>query len=110
MNEQNLIPKTSLSREEAKRLGRIGGIKSAQVRAERKTFKEALKIALSVGEIQDEIIGAVLNKARKGDTRAFEVVRDTIGEKPKDEVDLKVEGKISEAVQEKINNILDECK
>jgi len=110
MNEQNLIPNTSLSREEAKRLGQMGGKKSAQARAERKTFKEALKLALSMGDVQDKIIGAVLNKAFKGDTKAFEVIRDTIGEKPKEEVEMKVEGKLSEGVKEKIEKIIEECR
>ena len=31
---------------------------------------------------------AMIEKAMKGDTKAFEVIRDSIGEKPKDKLEL----------------------
>lgn len=48
-NEQNLIPFTSeQNREEAKKNGRKGGIKSGQVRRQRKAMKEQAELLLSL--------------------------------------------------------------
>ena len=89
-NEQNLKPykKGELSSEEAKKRGRAGGKKSVEVRRERKKFREDLIAALETGNTQKNIIGALLIKAAQGDTKAFEVIRDTIGEKPVDNVNM----------------------
>lgn len=38
--------------------------------------------------MQDAIIAALIKKAANGDTRAFEMIRDTIGEKPVDVVNV----------------------
>lgn len=68
------------------------GEKSAEKRAERKTLREGLLLLLSeelkkdgqpTGKItQDAIIAGLVKRAVAGDTRAFEIIRDTIGEKP----------------------------
>lgn len=42
-NEQNLKPIETLSNEEAKKRGKIGGIRSGEVRREKATFKNAIK-------------------------------------------------------------------
>lgn len=48
-NEKNLIPFTSdQSREEAKKNGRKGGIKSGEVRRQRKAMKEQMDLLLSL--------------------------------------------------------------
>lgn len=48
-NEKNLIPFTSdQSREEAKKNGRKGGIKSGEVRRQRKAMKEQMELLLSL--------------------------------------------------------------
>ncbi len=48
-NEENLIPFTSdQSREEAKKNGRKGGIKSGEVRRQRKAMKEQMELLLSL--------------------------------------------------------------
>jgi len=48
-NEQNLIPFTSdQNREEAKKNGRKGGIKSGEVRRQRKAMKEQMELLLSL--------------------------------------------------------------
>ena len=48
-NEENLIPFTSdQSREEAKKNGRKGGIKSGEVRRQRKAMKEQMDLLLSL--------------------------------------------------------------
>lgn len=93
-NEQNLkkIRKGDLSKEELKKRQRNGGLKSVEVRAERKKLRELLEIALMMtdeetGEKNNTVItAALINKAKSGDTKAYEVIRDTIGEKPVDKV------------------------
>lgn len=95
-NEQNLIPYTSnQNRDEAKKNGRKGGKKSGETRRRRKTLREDLLALLKTvretpeGEektLQDGILTALIMKALSGDVKAFEVIRDTIGEKPVDKV------------------------
>ena len=93
-NEQNL---RTLSPKEAREQGRKGGKASAAKRAERKTFREGLLLLLNeplkdkAGNVtdktsQDAIIAALVKRAANGDTRAFEMIRDTIGEKPVQDV------------------------
>lgn len=76
---------------------RKGGKASAAKRAERKTFREGLllllneplkdKLGVETGKTtQDAIIAALVKRAASGDTRAFEMIRDTIGEKPVQDV------------------------
>lgn len=92
-NEQNLKPKDSnQDREEAKRNGIKGGIASGIARRKRKSMREALekllldKVKTTKGEMetQDALLLALIAKGIKGDVRAIEVIRDTIGEKPSD--------------------------
>lgn len=96
-NEQNL---RTLSPKEAREQGRKGGKASAAKRAERKTFREGLLLLLNEplkdksGQTtdkttQDAIIAGLVKRAINGDTRAFEMIRDTIGEKPVQDVTIK---------------------
>lgn len=101
-NEQNL--KTP-SASEARERGKKGGIASGKARREKKLFKETLENLLTMSlksgkdvavedvqhfaaikgkniSVQDAILIAQVQKAMKGDTRAAEYVRDTIGENP----------------------------
>lgn len=93
-NEQNLRAPTTA---EARERGRKGGKASAAKRAERKTFREGLLLLLNeplkdkTGQTtdkttQDAIIAGLVKRAINGDTRAFEMIRDTIGEKPIEKV------------------------
>ena len=83
-NEKNLKPVRTES--EAREKGRKGGIASGEARRKRKTLKEELLLMLSEGETQQSVTLALIEKAMSGDTKAFEVIRDTIGEKPVDKV------------------------
>lgn len=83
-NEQNLKPVSS--KKEARERGRKGGLASVESRRKRKTLKEELLLMLSEGETQQSVTLALIEKAMGGDTKAFEVIRDTIGEKPIDKV------------------------
>ena len=88
-NEQNLKPVSS--KKEARERGRKGGLASGEARRKRKTLKEELLLMLSDGDIQEKISIALINEAINGNnagsvTKAFEVIRDTIGERPIDKV------------------------
>lgn len=79
--------------------GRLGGIASGESKRRMKTFREELMAILetqtknSKGEsitVQQNINAALALKAAKGDVRAYEVIRDTLGQKPKDEKEVVV--------------------
>ena len=82
--KENLRPVSS--KEEARERGRKGGLASGEARRKRKTLKEELLLMLADGETQQSVTLALIEKAMSGDTKAFEVIRDTIGEKPVDKV------------------------
>lgn len=97
-NEQNLRPirKGQLSKEEAKKRGKNGGKKSAQVRRERKMLRqvaeEKLTEIMSNGKtMQDNLIQKAaklaFEDAKLSDVIKFlEFMRDTAGQKPVDKV------------------------
>lgn len=95
-NEQNLRPSEyQLSQEEAKR----GGIASGEARRRKRDIRLALEALLekditdkkgNVMTTTEAIALKQIEKALKGDTKAFEVVRDTVGQKPTDRIDLTV--------------------
>ena len=87
-NEQNLLPGGShkFTLEEASR----GGRKSAEVRRENKLIKD--RILERMGESDwDTMIDNLIARASE-DTKSFEVLRDTIGQKPKDSVEVQGNG------------------
>ena len=90
-NEQNLKPINS------EKMAREYQKKSVESRnkntAERKDLRKAIEILLEKTVSKDkegnEISGAqAIEKALKGDTKAFEVIRDTAGQKPIDKVEM----------------------
>ena len=82
----NLKPFTSeQSREKAKINGQKGGIASGKAKREKKYFKE--EIERQLGASLEEVISALLKKAKQGDVQASQFLRDTIGEKPSDKVE-----------------------
>ena len=93
-NEQNLRPSEyKLSQEEAKK----GGIASGEARRRKKDIRLALEALLekdykgSNGNMMSGAEAIALKqfeKALKGDTRAFEMVRDSAGQKPVDKIAL----------------------
>ena len=97
------------STEEAKERGRKGGIASGKARREKRLMRDTLDILLAMPlkngkfadvdgiknfaalkgkniNVQEAIMIAQVQKAMKGDTKAAEYVRDTIGQKPVDNV------------------------
>jgi hypothetical protein len=88
LNKQNLKVPTS---EEARINGRKGGIASGKARKERKTLKEELLLLLSNGDTQEKISLSLIQEAINGNVKAFETIRDTVGEKPIDKQEVKQE-------------------
>lgn len=110
-NEQNLTKMgkaRGLTSEEAQKIGSKGGKASVEARRQRKTFKELFEMLLSL-EVSDEqtkafikslgitdenitndmaITLSMYQEALKGNTKAFELIRDTTGEKPADKLQI----------------------
>lgn len=102
----NLIhPGVDRSSEEARANGAKGGVKSGEVRRKRKTFRESLLTILSMPVDDPELLEklkalgleptfqtaidlAQIRQAQRGDTDASRFVRDTVGEKPRDELEI----------------------
>lgn len=114
-NEQNLKPFTSdQNREEAAKNGRKGGKASGESRRRRKAMREAFEELLarkytnSQGQEVDGITLICLKQfqnAVDGDTRAFTLIRDTVGEMPVQKIET-VE--IAPETYEKVRAILEE--
>lgn len=77
-----------LTTEEAREIGKKGGKASVKARQERKTLAEELRLLLSQGNTQEKLSIALLEEALQGNTKAYEIIRDTIGEKPTDKVEV----------------------
>lgn len=84
---ENLKPVTKRTKNEAREISKKGGIKSGEVRRERKKLKEELLLLLSENDNNRKMSLAILKKALKGNIKAFEIIRDTIGEKPKEQIE-----------------------
>lgn len=105
-NIENLKP---LSTEKAREIGRKGGIASGKAKRERKTLKMELEALLEVMDkngdsVQKKMSFALIKKAVSGDVRAFETIRDTIGQKPKENLNIDFD-KNREQAQELLANI-----
>lgn len=107
-NEENLIPFDQRTESEQREIRSKGGKASGQSRREKKLFKDLFKEMLDDTEtdLDGEMMvtrKAVVKKAFKYLTdpdidldakdyvRVMEFIRDTIGEKPSDKVDLSIE-------------------
>lgn len=110
-NEQNLRPSEyKLSQEEAKK----GGINSGKARRQKKLLRECLEILLEKemtdkkGETMTgaEALSAKLFKeAMKGNVKAFEVLRDTAGQKPVEKVVIsEIDTDVIDEVERMIND------
>lgn len=84
-NEKNLIPIKNSNI--ARQLQEKSVKKRHENTIRRKTLAEELLALLSTGDTQKKMSLSLIEKALQGDTKAFEVVRDSIGEKPTDKVE-----------------------
>lgn len=83
------------SSDEAREYGKKGGIASGKKRNEKKMFREAVIKALTAKEdgttILDKGVLALCKRMMEGDPKAFEILRDTAGEKPTEKLNATVE-------------------
>lgn len=88
--------------------GRLGGIASGESKRRMKTFREELQALLEVevengkGEkttVQKNINSALILKAAKGDVKAYEVIRDTLGQKPVEEKSVVIAGPLESRIE-----------
>ena len=105
-NGINLIPLNKRTKIEQREIAKKGGIESGKIRREKKQMKEIINDLFSkpvtnqkiidklktLGYKDDEITNQIaitssaFFKALKGDIKAMEFLRDTAGQKPKDEI------------------------
>lgn len=116
-NEQNLKPKKTLSKEEAKKLGSKGGKASVKARREKKLMKDQMtmllslplkdertkeqfkKLGINVDDMDNQmaLIVSVYQQALRGNMQAMNQVREIIGEKV---IEVKVENSIDDNVKD----------
>lgn len=117
-NEQNLKPFTSeQSREEAAKNGSKGGKASGEARRKKRDLKLAIQ-ALLEADVKDKKTGDVMSgaealavaqfrKAMRGDTKAFEVLRDTSGQSVVQKVSV---AEVNQNVIDNIEKMVDDLK
>lgn len=110
-NEENLRPLNKRSKKKARELGAKGGIASGEARRKKRDLKLAMQ-ALLEAEIKDKKTGETMSgaeaiamaqyrKALRGDAKAFELVRDTSGQKPIEKVEqVNIDGEYLDKVNE----------
>lgn len=94
---ENLVPVRT--KDEARKRGAKGGQASGLARRKKKTMRELLELAMELPSgdktTAEAITAALLDKALSGDVKAYEVVRDTLGENPKIKMDNQISGGIA---------------
>ena len=114
-NEQNLLKGDEVHKLTAEEQSK-GGKSSAESRRKKRDLRNAIEILLETdikgknGEIKsgaDAIAIAQFQKALKGDTRAFEVIRDTAGQKPVEKVMV---AEVEQSTLDEIEDLVAESK
>lgn len=104
----NLISQDMRTLEERQKIGQMGGIKSGESRRRMRTFKEELQALLALdivdqdgdkGNAQEKINLAIIKKAAKGDVKAYEAIRDTLGQKPVEEKSVVVSAPLESRIE-----------
>lgn len=95
MNNENLRSLADRPAEERKTIASLGGIASGAARQRRRSLREALIAALECdnyevdGHLMDgygAVTIAIIKKAISGDPRAYQLIRDGLGEKPAERI------------------------
>lgn len=117
-NEQNLIKNEDLTPKQRRENASKAGKASGKARRNKKLLRECLEILLEKkmkGKNGETITGAealttkLFSEALKGNVKAFEVIRDTAGQKPVEKVQMKTDINIAESA-ERLSNIFDQIK
>lgn len=127
-NNENLIPMNKRTKSEQRAITTSGGIASGESRRKRKFLKEAfetllsseitLDLAAALNEkvnalgidtseftVNDYIALAQVINAVQGDSKSFEIIRDTIGQKPVEKVIVSdIDASVIDEVERMVNN------
>ena len=132
MGEENLIPQNKRTKEEQRKIATMGGKASGEARRKKKEMKKQIELLLSLPfpDLQDRngkklknifqqlgidednidnqmaMIISMWQRALKGDVNAFNTLRDTVGEKPSEKINLNDNTKTS-SILESINRQLE---
>ena len=99
-------------------IARQGGVASGISRREKKSLREAMQILMDAdltGKDGKTMTGTeamaakAFQAALKGDWKAWELVRDTAGQKPVDKVQMKTDVNIADSA-ERLSNIFEQIK
>ena len=106
-NEQNLKKGKGFetrTTEEQREIARMGGIASGEARREKKLIRE--RILERMGETDwNTMIDGLISRAKETD-KAFELLRDTIGEKPVEKVSMSA----TEEAKDELRELLEQRK
>ena len=112
-NEQNLKPFTSeQSREEAAKNGKKGGVASGKARRDKKNLRQALEMLLEKDYSDkngntvsgtEAISVKLFEQAMKGNIKAFETIRSTVGQDPVQKIQVQ---EISQEVIDELEKIV----
>ena len=92
MNDENLIPLNKLTKSEQREICSKGGKASGIARKKKKLIKNTIEEFLQAvnpetgNDFQVDLVNSMLQKALGGDVSAFNTLRDTAGQKPKEDV------------------------
>lgn len=134
MNEDNLIPFNERTEEEQRKIASMGGKASGEARRRKRSIKESLDILLSqpfklkdkngkdlkkqlqaLGINPDDIdnqmamayaMFMVVMGGGKGSVGAFNSIRDTLGEKPIEEIKNTIDGEITTKQKNAIDDVI----
>ena len=107
-NNANLEGKGFESRttDEQREIAKMGGIESGRVRRQKRDLRQALEMLLEKeyksnnGKMltgAEAISAKLFEQAMNGNVKAFETLRDTVGQKPVDKVEMKTDVNIEES-------------
>lgn len=122
---KNLVPFSDMTVERQREIARMGGIRSQEVRKARKTGREIVeqlaKMNLNADQIEDALgeYKSILGEdttaytvmyakaflcANQGDIKAATFIRDTVGDKPDDKIQLETDS-ITDGDRELLQNV-----
>jgi hypothetical protein len=138
MNESNLIPFNELTEEEQREIARKGGIASGEARRRKRDVKDTLDLLLSkpfnvnnksgkalrkqiesLGINPDEIdnqtamayaMFMVAMSGGKSAVAAFNSIRDTLGEKPVEQIKQTIDGEVTTKQKNAVDDVIKQMK
>ena len=117
-NNENLRPFGTLTESEQREISQKGGKASGEARQAKKSLREAMQVLMDAdltGKDGKTMTGTeamaakAFQAALKGDWKAWELVRDTAGQKPVDRVKMQTDVNIADSA-ERLSNIFEQIK